>query len=103
MVGWPPVPFPAAAANQTFLARHGALRLQGAFSQSSRTDDDAAISGIVHGRGREAAAVLIRKQDGKATVHHADERVGGAEINAEDGGGGGQSSKKVKADRSIIL
>ena len=38
----------------------------------------------MHRRRRQALPLLISQENGKAAVHHADERVGGAEIDAED-------------------
>ncbi len=40
-----------------------------------------------HGRC-EALAVAIGQEDGKAGFHHADEGIGGAEVDADDHGGG---------------
>ena len=69
--------------------RLAAAPTSGACSAPGKMDD----------RGRQAPALRIGDQHGKARVHHADEGVGGAEINADNFAHG---SSKVARSRAYV-
>ena len=88
VVVWLPAAFATASADEPLHRRDRAARMQGTLPQCDVSDGDLAVFAIANRTRRAATAIFIGEQDGKAAVHHADERIRRAEVDAEDGGEG---------------
>jgi hypothetical protein len=76
--------FANAAAHEALDGRDGVLVIEGADAAGGGADERGAVGGKVDDGGGEARAVTIGKEDGEAGFHYADERVGGAQVDADD-------------------